>query len=230
MREKVFLPNDVSVVLPDHIIRPIEKSPDYNITIIMHSVAFVQKMNQRRLTHNRNKFHKFPACRLTDEELANYMKAVAVLEHISDSPVTRYPNRLEMLLAQTDIMTEMLDACRREMDGDAKKQSRNQMVFSDFCNLLAQHYRDRHEVAFYADKAHLTTRHFSVIIKDNVGMSANDYIEQYIVTQAKNLIASRPDLSIKQISNIMGFAESPSFCRFFKRKAGLTPQQYRKGD
>ena len=131
-------------------------------------------------------------------------------------------------MAQTDIMVEMLDACRREIDEGARANHRSRMVFNEFCNLLALHYREQHEVAFYAEKAHLTTRHFSVIIKEIVGLSASDYIEQYLATQAKNLLLTRPDLSVQQISYYLGFAESPSFCRFFKRLTGITPNDFRK--
>ena len=132
-----------------------------------------------------------------------------------------------MLLSQTDIMTEMLDAFRRELDENTKALSHHNVVFKDFCNLLATHYREQHEVAFYAEKAHLTTRHFSVVIKEVVGISASDYIEQYLATQAKNLLTSRPDLSVQQISDLLGYADSPSFCRFFKRTTGLSPRQFR---
>ena len=76
MQEVVFRPNEVAMVLPNHIISPIERSPDYSTTIIMHSLAFEQEMTQRRMTHDRNKFHKLPACLLTNEEMAQYMKAV----------------------------------------------------------------------------------------------------------------------------------------------------------
>lgn len=226
MQEVVFRPNEVAMILPNHIIRPIDSSPDYSITIIMHSFAFEQDMTQRRMMHDRNKFHKTPACRLTDEEMAQYMKAVELLEIISNTSASRFPHRHEMLLSQTDIMAEMLDACRREMDEKILKKDNQYTVFNEFCNLLAMNYRQQHEVAFYAEKAHLTTRHFSVIIKDVVGISASDYIEQYLVTQAKNLLSSRPDLSVQQVSDHLGYADSPSFCRFFKRHTALTPSAY----
>jgi len=228
MQEIRFQENEVAIILPNHIIHPIESSPDYTITVIMHSLAFEQEMTQRRMTHDRNKFHEIPACLLTDEEMAQYMKAVDVLELISNTPVSRYPHRHDMLMAQTDIMVEMLDACRREIDEEERANNRNRSIFNTFCNLLAVHYREQHEVAFYAEKAHLTTRHFSIVIKDVVGLSASDYIEQYLATQAKNLLSSRPDLSVQQISYHLGFAESPSFCRFFKRLTGLTPNDFRK--
>ena len=131
-------------------------------------------------------------------------------------------------MAQTDIMVEMLDACRREIDEEERAVNRNRSVFNTFCNLLAAHYREQHEVAFYAEKAHLTARHFSVIIKEVVGISASDYIEQYLTKQAKNLLSTRPDLSVQQISYHLGYADAPSFCRFFKRLTGLTPKDFRQ--
>ena len=227
MQEIRFRENEIAIILPNHIIHPIESSPDYTITVIMHSLAFEQEMTQRRMTHDRNKFHETPACLLTTEEMAQYTKAVDMLELISNTPVSRYPHRHDMLMAQTDIMVEMLDACRREIDEEERANNRNRSIFNTFCNLLAVHYREQHEVAFYAEKAHLTTRHFSVIIKDVVGLSASDYIEQYLTTQAKNLLSTRRDLSILQISYHLGFAESPSFCRFFKRLTGITPSAFR---
>ena len=227
MQEIRFQENEVAMILPNHIIHPIESSPDYTITVIMHSLAFEQEMTQRRMTHDRNKFHEIPACLLTDEEMAQYMKAVDMLALISNTPVSRYPHRHDMLMAQTDIMVEMLDACRREIDEEKRAVNRNRSVFNTFCNLLAAHYREQHEVAFYAEKAHLTARHFSVIIKEVVGLSASDYIEQYLATQAKNLLLTRPDLSVQQISYHLGYADSPSFCRFFKRHTGVTPNDFR---
>jgi AraC-like DNA-binding protein len=227
MSEVLFRPNEVAMILPNHIIRPVECSPDYSITIIMHSIAFEQEMSQLRMTHDRNQFHEYPACRLTDEEMGQFMKAVEVLEIISNTPVSRYPHRHNMLLEQTDIMTQMLDACRGKMDETAKAISRKHSVCNEFCNLLAMHYREQHEVAFYAGKAHLTTRHFSVVIKEVMGISASDFIERYLLSQAKNLLVSRPDLSVQQISYHLGYADSPSFCRFFKRFTGITPMDFR---
>jgi AraC-like DNA-binding protein len=32
----------------------------------------------------------------------------------------------------------------------------------------------------------------------------------------------------KQISYHLGYADSPSFCRFFKRHTGITPKDYRQ--
>lgn len=226
MQEVVFRPNEIAVVMPNHILRPIESSPDYNVTLLVHSPALCEELKTKRLTHDYHKYHHHPACTLTDEEMKQYMQAVDLLEHICNTSTQRYPLRHEMIIQLTNVMSEMHNAFRREMDEKMLKEDNQYAVFNAFCDQLAGHYRKQHEVAFYAEKAHLTTRHFSVIIKNVVGVTASDYIEQYLATQAMNLLSSRPDLSVQQISDLLGYADSPSFCRFFKRKTGITPSEY----
>ncbi|MBQ6723346.1 MAG: AraC family transcriptional regulator [Paludibacteraceae bacterium] len=228
MQEVVFRPNEISVVMPNHILQPIESSPDYKVTLLVHSPALCEELKTKRLTHDYHKYHHHPTCTLTDEEMKQYMQAVDLLEHICNTSTQRYPLRHEMIIQLTNVMSEMHNAFRREMDEKILKEDSKYTVFNAFCDLLARHYREQHEVAFYAEKAHLTTRHFSVIIKNVVGVTASDYIEQYLATQAKNLLSSRPDLSVQQISDLLGYADSPSFCRFFKRLAGVTPTVFRQ--
>lgn len=165
---------------------------------------------------------------MTDENMTLFLKALDVFEHLCNTSSQRYPLRHEMLIAQSNVMVEMINACRSEINNDSYSMTRNQMVFQDFCDLLAMHYREQHEVAFYADKIHLSPRHFSLVIKQAVGLSASDYIEEYILTQAQNFLTTRPDLSVQQIGYHLGFAEAPSFCRFFKRQTGITPNTFRR--
>ena len=204
MQEVVFRPNEIAVVMPNHILRPLESTPDYNVTILVHSPSLCEELKTKRLTHDYHKFHRQP------------------------TSTQRYPLRHEMLIQLTNVMAEMHNAFRREMDEKIRKEDNKYALFNAFCDALARYYREEHEVAFYAEKAHLTTRHFSVIIKEVVGFSASDYIEQYLVTQAKSLLASRPDLSVQQISDHLGYAYSSSFCRFFKRHTDIAPNDFRR--
>lgn len=227
MQEVHFTANSIAVILPDHIMRLLECSPDYCVTFIMHSNAFSEELKIKRLTHDYEKFHLSPSCHMTDEAMALYMKSLDVFEHICNSSIHLYPLRREMLIAQSNVMVELTNACRRELDNDSRAMTRNQMVFQDFCHQLAMHHREQHEVAFYAGKIHLSPRHFSLVIKQATGLSASEYINEYILTQARSLLTTRPDMSVQQISYHLGFSESPSFCRFFKRLTGQTPKDYR---
>ena len=227
MQEVVFHPHEIAVVLPNHILHPLESSPDYCVTLIVHSTALSEELKTKRFTHDAHKFHRIPSCPVEDEDMEQFMKAVDLLDHLCRSSLKRYPLRHEMLIAQTNVMTEMVNAFRREIDEKAKNEDYKHAVFCEFCELVAMHYREQHEVLFYAEKLHLSPRYFSVLIKEVIGVSASDYIEEYIATQAKNILTTRPDLSVQQVSYMLGFAESPSFCRFFKRVTAMTPKDFR---
>ena len=228
LQEVLFTPNELALLLPNHIVHPIESSADYCATIIIHSAPFVDELTSNRITYNRNKFHLHPACRLNEEEMREFMKAVDMMEIISSASTIQFPHRHEMLMSQVSIMAEMLDSYRRSIDDKEDATKHGNLVFNKFCGLLVKHYRSEHEVPFYADQLHLSSRYFSSLIKDAIGMSASDYIEQYIATQARNLLSSRPDLSVQQIGFYLGYVESSSFCRFFKRRTGMTAIEFRR--
>jgi len=47
-----------------------------------------------------------------------------------------------------------------------------------------------------------------------------------MVNVAKNSLMN-PDLSTKQIAELLGFQHSQHFIRFFKKQTGNTPREYR---
>ena len=52
MQEVVFRPNEIAVVMPNHILRPLESTPDYNVTILVHSPSLCEELKTKRLTHD----------------------------------------------------------------------------------------------------------------------------------------------------------------------------------
>ena len=54
-----------------------------------------------------------------------------------------------------------------------------------------------------------------------------DYINQHLLMEASYLLRTT-SLSVSQIADRLHFADTPSFSRFFSRKKGITPKDYRK--
>ena len=82
---------------------------------------------------------------------------------------------------------------------------------------------------FYAEKLHLTPKYFSKIIRDVTdGLSPADWIEQYIVAQAQQLLKNNPAMTVQEVAYMVGFNEPASFCRYYKRVTGTTAKQYRQ--
>jgi len=95
-----------------------------------------------------------------------------------------------------------------------------------FMKLAETHYRAERLVSFYADKLSLTPKYLSQLIKTETGKSANTWIDDYVILEAKALLKSSR-FTIQQISDELHFADQSVFGKFFKRKVGQSPKEYR---
>lgn len=226
MHEISFEKNELAVVLPNHLICPLETSDDYCITLIVISGTFVDEMKHRTLTHDYTKFHLDPSTKLTDEQVAKFMKVVDVIEMVCEMTDEQLPNRHEMLVYLIDVAFELINSFRRNQD-TPREATRNNAIFNNFCDLLSENYAKTREVGFYAKQLGMSSKYFSKIILDTVGVSAGSWIEEYVATQAKQMLSTRFDMNIQQVAFHLGFKEQSDFCRFFKRATGMSPKQFR---
>ena len=105
--------------------------------------------------------------------------------------------------------------------------SRAEDVFNKFLRLLADYHTRERSVSFYASKLCLSPKYFSKLIKTASGRSAPEWIDHYVILEAKNYL-KYSDMSIKQIVWQLHFSDQPTFTKFFKAHTGMTPAQFRK--
>jgi AraC-like DNA-binding protein len=101
-----------------------------------------------------------------------------------------------------------------------------EILFRKFVRILHEH-PDGRTVQFYAVKLSITPKYFNTICKQISGKTASKIINEEIVTQA-HLMLKDPDLSIKQISSILGFTNQSHFGSFIRKETGVSPQALRK--
>jgi AraC-like DNA-binding protein len=109
----------------------------------------------------------------------------------------------------------------------AIQKDKKDKLFDSFYHLILQHYRDSREVSFYADKLCLTPKHLSAVIKKTTGKSAREWINDYVLLEAKSLLQAS-NMTIQQISDELNFANQSFFGKYFKRAAGVSPKEYRE--
>ncbi|MBR2103036.1 MAG: helix-turn-helix transcriptional regulator [Prevotella sp.] len=115
----------------------------------------------------------------------------------------------------------------------AKAISRRQVpqrieeIFIGFFRLLPRHFAEHHDIAFYASALNISTVYLSRVVRQVTGRTVIDYINQHLLMEASYLLRTT-SLSINQIAERLHFADSPSFSKFFSRKKGITPKEYRK--
>ena len=103
---------------------------------------------------------------------------------------------------------------------------RARMVFEHFIQLVTEFHTSNRNVGFYAEKLDLTPKYLSRIIKDVSGRSAPEWIDDYVILEAKNLL-KYSGMPIKDIVNKLNFPSQSVFYKFFKSHTGMTPTDYK---
>ena len=83
-------------------------------------------------------------------------------------------------------------------------------------------------VAYCARELNLSANYLGDLVKKETGKSAQDYIQAKVMDVAKERIFDQTK-SVNQVASELGFKYSQHFTRFFKQRAGVTPNEYRTG-
>ena len=124
----------------------------------------------------------------------------------------------------TDVWAHQVDEARKNID--SQRSARLNQLFERFIALVNEYHCSERGMAFYADKLCLTPKYLSKLIKQASGRSAPDWIDDFVILEAKNLL-KYTDLAIKEIVYKLHFPNQSVFFKFFKAHTGLTPSEYR---
>lgn len=91
---------------------------------------------------------------------------------------------------------------------------------------LAENHKVRAPVAAMVTFSGLPERSFMRRFAKATGMSPLDYVHALRLEEARQLLEAT-DLPVEAIANEVGYEDSSFFGRLFRRKAGITPLQYR---
>ena len=102
--------------------------------------------------------------------------------------------------------------------------SRFQQVLTDYYAHGMQKTNGLPSVKYCASELCLSPGYFGDIIRDALGESPKDYIRNFVVLRAKNLILSGK--AIVQVAEELGFEYPQHFTRMFKNTTGMTPREF----
>lgn len=105
--------------------------------------------------------------------------------------------------------------------------SRQQEIFDSFMKLMKENYTQERKIAWYADKLCVTPRYLSRIIRETSGHFASEYIDIFVISEAKHLLRSHK-YTVLQISEMLNFTSQSLFGRYFKNLTGYSPSDYQQ--
>ena len=92
---------------------------------------------------------------------------------------------------------------------------------------IHEHFDEEINLTSLSDRMHLNRHYVSRFFKEAVGMNFIDYLTNYRIEKAKQLLMKTDD-SITEIAGTVGYLDATYFSKLFKKKAGFSPYQYRK--
>ncbi|MDE6078321.1 MAG: helix-turn-helix domain-containing protein [Muribaculaceae bacterium] len=95
-----------------------------------------------------------------------------------------------------------------------------------FINLVQKYFKTERFLDFYASKLEITPKHLSRTLKAITGCTAVEWIERYVILEAKVLLKST-NMNIQQIADELNFPSQSFFGKYFKKVVGMSPKEFR---
>ncbi|PWU67944.1 AraC family transcriptional regulator [Gracilibacillus dipsosauri] len=78
-----------------------------------------------------------------------------------------------------------------------------------------------------SEKAKVSSQHLNTMFHDTFGISPYSFLVQLRIREAKRILITNPELSLKEIAKKVGFNAVSHFVTTFKKREGVTPSMYR---
>lgn len=221
-RDFLFEKHSVAIFLPGHSLRFIGKSDDFLATLVMVDPSLLNDPFLGVINIMRSHYESYPTLELSPQGYSAIMHMVAVMR---EAGKINFTNKRLTLTIQMEFLMKLLNYY---YDEELEKTYTENRVSTQFFNDLHKYFRTHREVGFYAEKACLSPKHFSSVIKKETGQSASKLIHAKIISEAKVLLHIRRDLSIQAIAGMLGFNDQSVFSRYFHRETGLYPTEFRE--
>ncbi|MDO4756076.1 MAG: helix-turn-helix transcriptional regulator [Parabacteroides sp.] len=228
----IVRPNSFVIIMPMHASQFCSISKDFKGRLLIASKEFLDdcKMNgfnRPRDITNYMEARKHPYSELTPEETLKLDGCLQIIrEKIRETSHVYHKELVQnafigFLLDLGNIMYSKRESVTRSA------LSRKEELFEQFLALLFAHCKEQHEVSFYAEKLFITPQYLSLILKKLTGKSANKWIDDALIVEAKILLRA-PQATVQQVADQLHFSDQSTFGKFFKKHMGKSPMEYRK--
>jgi len=134
--------------------------------------------------------------------------------------LSAHPSREDATRCLLDTAAHIF-AMRRELQDE-----RTHQVIGRLHHYIRGHLDGDLSLAKLAEVVYLNPTYLSVLYKQQTGANLSEYIADVRLEKAKELLDTT-QMKIHEITDRVGFVTAGYFTRFFKKRLGMTPQEYR---
>ena len=228
--EHTLKASNIMVVRPGHTMTGYRASEDFDGFMIMAPLSSINHslLSFSRLLQCFMYFRNRPVIEITPEELEIQQHLHAAIIKKQAAKKTPYYDSILEALYQS-VLYETLSLYSSHIDFETFGRGnlrRKEDVFYRFLLLVEKNYQKERSVNFYAEQLNITPKHLSAVAKETSGHTAGEWIDSYVILEAK-LLLQNSELTIQEISSQLNFANQSFFGKYFKHHTGESPRAYR---
>lgn len=174
-------------------------------------------------------YEVFEALHLSEQERTTVIECLRNIQAELQRNIDKHSQRL--IVSNIELL---LNYCTRFYDRQfITRSSVNTDILSRFEGLLNDYFQSdlpRRQglpsVKYCADALHLSASYLGDLLRKQTGKSAQEHVQLRLIEAAKEKMFER-EKSVSQIAYELGFEYPQYFSRLFKKRVGMTPNEYR---
>ena len=170
-----------------------------------------------------------PLVNLTQEQQEDIERYFDLLENISNNSDLAHRDEIVrgLLMSMFYRISDTYEQRPQVLDEKERSvRNRREEYFAKFITLLSENFKRERTVGFYAEQMCVTPKYLSLLIKDFSGKSAAEWIDNYVITEAKTLLRYST-MSIQEVAYELNFSSQSFFGKYFKHLTGMSPSEYK---
>ncbi|WP_294594008.1 helix-turn-helix domain-containing protein [uncultured Bacteroides sp.] len=222
--------NDLVTIFPYQLASITEISNDFSIVffkvpkkLFLDTIRGVYRPTLDYFFYMR-KYYSFPMC---EEECKRFIHFCHILTFRADIPCNFFRRESIMSLLRVFYWDIYVGYKNNPKATQSIKYTRKEKLVFDFFCLIIEYHSVSRDVAFYAEKMCISPKYLTMLVTDNTGRSAKEWIVEYTIIEIKALLRDS-NFEIKEIVSQTNFQSSSTMTRFFREHTGITPSEYRK--
>ena len=223
--------NQFSVVPQNKVITDIMVSPDFDIKALFFSNdilhgSLLEKMN---LWNDVMYVERQHVITLEDDEFLFY---TSLFDTLSTAIRRQQDNSYGAEIIRALFRAAIIALCgvmkqNLSMNNDTEETSQFNVHFQRFLHLLHTSEVKYRTVEDYANQLCISPKYLTAVCKKYSGKTAGDWIREQVLEEIRYYL-KQTDMSLKQVSDRIGFANPSFFGKYVKQHLGMTPIQLRQ--
>jgi AraC-like DNA-binding protein len=225
----VLRAHSFAVIMPSHIVQVSKIDSSFRAKLLVIDGSFLEEINTAKRSPSVCHYmllRKNPVTEFQPEEAAHLETALELLQE----KIRLRTHSFHKEVLQNAFVAFVLELANimvgKKEDLVRPTLSRKEEILNSFLQLLLEHVKEQHIVTFYAEKLFITPQYLSLILKELTDKSANRWIDDVLIAEAK-LLLKAPRATVQQVADSLHFSDQSTFGKFFKRHMGISPMKYR---